>query len=328
MYAVGSTWDSGETITAKNTAGTVIGTLKGGWYGLFDGLSATTNDNLYFHPTATVFFSRSQRWGTDKWVSQPAITAPTLTIDAWRTAHLSNTNNTFSNKTVDNRSALIVGAYDTRKPLVSILADSVKLSENTPATTAFTVHRVSAFGYASPLTVSYSIRRNAGDAESGVDFEPLSGTLTIPAGERSAKISIKPKLDSQVEPSEAIALLLKTDDNNYVVANSLATLSLTDATITSLDSFAASADLKMTIYPNPLNSDEVLFSLTGFDKNESIVLFINDLSGREMYRTTVQAASQPESRLSIQRNLFSSGTYIVKAVNKKGVVLIQKLVVR
>ncbi|AEI48339.1 right-handed parallel beta-helix repeat-containing protein [Runella slithyformis] len=328
MYAVGSNWDSGETITAKNSNGTVIATFKGGWYGLFDGMSGTTNDNRYYHPSSIAFFSRSQRWGTDKWVSQVANTTPTLTLDAWRNAHLSNSNNTFANKAVDSRSTLVTSTYDEALPLVSIIADSVKISENSPTAKAFTVHRVAINGYANPLTVNYTLRANTGDATNGTDFETLSGTITIPAGARSATISITPKTDSNPEATETIALLLNTTANNYVVANPLATISLVDATITSIDDLKNASEKKLIIFPNPLSDRDLSIALRGLESNESVNVSIIDVSGKLIYQINVKSQNNGiETMIKVKKSFFTEGIYIVKSQSDKGLRLEQKLVV-
>lgn len=103
LFAVGSTWDSKETLTAKNSLGVEVATFKGGWYAFFDGISETTNDNHYYAPTANAFPSRDQRWGTDKWIKQPELTDPKLTLEGWRKAH--------APRPVDSRSKLTIGSY-------------------------------------------------------------------------------------------------------------------------------------------------------------------------------------------------------------------------
>jgi hypothetical protein len=328
MYAVGSNWDSGETITAKNSNGTVIATFKGGWYGLFDGMSGTTNDNRYYHPSTLAFFSRSQRWGTDKWISQVANTTPSLTLEAWRNAHLNNTNNTFANKAIDTRSILVTSMYDENISLVSIIADSAKISENSSITKAFTIHRVAINGYANPLTVNYTIRTNTGDATNGIDFETLSGTVTIPAGERSTTISITPKTDSNPEATENIALILNTNANNYVVANPLVTISLVDATITSIDDLKNATEKKLIIFPNPLSERDLSIALRGLENNESVNVSIIDVSGKLIYQTNVKCQNNGnETMIKVKKSFFNEGVYIVKSQSEKGLFLEQKLVV-
>ncbi len=231
LYAVGSAGDSFPTI-AVSSGGTVIATIKGSWFAFFDGMSGTTNDNRYFYPSATAFFNRSQRWGTSQWFTNNASRpgTPTLDLAAWRSAHLTNPNNLFADKSVDSRSTLTIGAYDETKPLVAITANVTTLAENAAAASAFTVTRVSALGYTAPLAVTYTLRANAGDATNGTDIETLSGTVTIPAGERSATITVTPKTDALVEAAEPLVLVL-ADPGTYVTAgNTTATLTLQDTT--------------------------------------------------------------------------------------------------
>ena len=56
-----------------------------------------------------------------------------------------------------------------------------------------------------PLTVSYHV---IGDAQNGVDFATLPGTVTIPAGANRAALTIQPVDDALVEGIEAFAILL------------------------------------------------------------------------------------------------------------------------
>ncbi|MCU0355739.1 MAG: RICIN domain-containing protein, partial [Cytophagales bacterium] len=238
IYAVASPWDSGETISAQNANGTTIATFKGGWYAMFDALSVTTNDNLYHNPSATAFFNRTQRWGTDRWASQPDVTANTLTLAGWQAAHLNNPNNSFANKAVDSRSRLVTAAYDDAKPLVAVQPLVTSLAENAPSTDAFRISRVSAKGYGSALTVTYTVRTNAGDAANGVDFEALSGSVVIPAGSTSAVMKLKPLTDSLSEGTEKIALVLSTSNQNFAVGNPSASIDLTNSSSPSGSTFS------------------------------------------------------------------------------------------
>ena len=171
---------------------------------MIDGLSGTSDNNLYYSPSATAFLDRSQRWGTDSWTNSSATgypNLPTWTLAGWQSMNLNNANNANTNKAVDANSTLVTSLYDETKPLVAIAANVISLLEtdtNAP-TMAFTVTRVSMGGYANPLTVNYSVRANAGDALNGVDFQTLSGTITIPAGARSATIALMPITDQIVE---------------------------------------------------------------------------------------------------------------------------------
>jgi hypothetical protein len=314
LYAVSSNWDSQETLSPKNDNGTVIGTFKGGWYAFFDGLSGTTNDNLYYSPSTTAFPARSQRWGTDKWTTQPALTALSLTLATWQTAHLNNTNNDFTDKAVDSRSRLLTETYSDTKPLVGIEPLVKSLSEGSSTTNAFSVSRVSVMGYDTPLTVNYTVRANTGDASNGTDFQTLTGTLTIPAGARSAVIALTPKTDATTESTEKIALLLSTTDPNYVVANPLASIDLTDGVSTPLSIAPDLTGKSIDIFPNPVQNSMLSVKLQGFNPQENITVTITDMAGRVVY----QKKQKADNMFDISRVSFKKGRYLLSVKNSEG----------
>ncbi len=78
----------------------------------------------------------------------------------------------------------------------------------------------------SPLAVSYTI---GGTAMNGTDYQSLSGTVTIPAGQSSATISVVPIDDALTENPETVALTL-IDAAGYVLgAQASDTLVLSDS---------------------------------------------------------------------------------------------------
>ena len=240
LYAVGSDWDSGETITVRNSATppVVVAVIKGGWYALWDGMNGTTNDNTYYFRNPAALPARSQRYGANISRTTRPWEQPTLTLAQWRSAHLANTNDVnTADEAVDSRSRLITdtntattdfdGAYDGR-PLVAPVTEVASIRESAGSTHVFTLHRVSPGGYDSALTVNYTLRANAGDATNGTDVASLSGTATIPAGQRSVTVAIDPSGDTLVEGPETLALVV-SDSANYVTAGSAtATATLED----------------------------------------------------------------------------------------------------
>ncbi len=66
-----------------------------------------------------------------------------------------------------------------------------------------------------PLNVFY---RTRGDAASGVDFQPLSGTLTIPAGQSTGKIKVRAFASDQTggDGKRLIIVLKPSPDGSYV----------------------------------------------------------------------------------------------------------------
>lgn len=242
LYAVGSDWDSVESWRPRKRTGTGTdgkGTyafiddnlfLKGGWYGLYDGLSATTNGNSYFYPNTAAFPERGARYGTSASRTTRPYEAPTRTFAQWQADHLANANNAAANRAVDADSRFVQSTYDGR-PMILATAKVASLQENSPATAAFTITRVSPAGYGSALTVNYTVRANTGDATNGSDFATLSGSVTIPANQRSVDISVTPVSDFAVEGNEQIALRLDdlAGSAGYVYAGRRdATVTLTD----------------------------------------------------------------------------------------------------
>ena len=74
------------------------------------------------------------------------------------------------------------------------------------------------------LTVRYKVK---GTAVMGVDYKPLPGTVTIPAGTAKAKIRIKPLNGSPHAGTRKLKLvLLAPDDGSYAVGSGTAKIKL------------------------------------------------------------------------------------------------------
>jgi hypothetical protein len=87
----------------------------------------------------------------------------------------------------------------------------------------FTVKRD---GYLSPdLVVYYNV---SGTATSGLDYAPLSGSVTIPAGASSADIVVTPRDDSLLEGDESVVLTLTNSASYNVGTPGSATLFIKD----------------------------------------------------------------------------------------------------
>jgi Calx-beta domain-containing protein len=95
---------------------------------------------------------------------------------------------------------------------------------------------------AAPLTVAYTI---AGTATSGSDYTALPGSVTIPARQRSATISVRPIDDETLEPSESVIATVAARPSYIVGTASSATVTITDddvlptVTVTATDAAAA-----------------------------------------------------------------------------------------
>ena len=121
----------------------------------------------------------------------------------------------------------INGNLQTPKPLVSVVASDETAHElGDPA--EFTVSRSNTLT-SNDLEVHYTL---SGSATEGEDYETLSGSVIIPAGETSARINIKPLLESPAiadEGHETVSVTLATSDSfDLDVARTEATITLMD----------------------------------------------------------------------------------------------------
>jgi len=94
---------------------------------------------------------------------------------------------------------------DTNRPVVTILASDPEASEIGSDPGAFTVSRTGPTN--NDLTVFYRV---GGTAQPGVDYQPLPGHLTIPAGAVSADVTVTPiaDVDTTFETNETVKVQL------------------------------------------------------------------------------------------------------------------------
>lgn len=83
----------------------------------------------------------------------------------------------------------------------------------------FRVYRTSDAGLSTALTVFYKAKPGATRPKSGVDYQPLSGSVTIPAGATSAKVRVIP-LGSTLDANDSRLKLKLTPDASYNVGGS------------------------------------------------------------------------------------------------------------
>jgi hypothetical protein len=89
---------------------------------------------------------------------------------------------------------------------VSLTSTDLLASEAGPDSASVTVSRTG--GTTASLTVRYSL---GGTAANGVDYQSLSGSVTIPAGASSANIVVRPIDDRVIEVAELVILTLSAD---------------------------------------------------------------------------------------------------------------------
>ena len=74
-----------------------------------------------------------------------------------------------------------------------------------------------------PLTVNYRV---AGGAVAGVDYRPLSGTVTFPAGISRVRIKVRALPDGQADGNKTLKLVLSPDENGTYVVGAPARVNL------------------------------------------------------------------------------------------------------
>jgi hypothetical protein len=108
-------------------------------------------------------------------------------------------------------------------PTVTVAANDANASESGPDTGTFTIGRTGST--ASALTVNYSL---SGTAANGVDYQFLSGSVTIPAGAASANIVVRPIDDRVTEVAELVILTLSADSAYNVSTLNTAIVTILD----------------------------------------------------------------------------------------------------
>ena len=74
-----------------------------------------------------------------------------------------------------------------------------------------------------PLTVNYSV---TGNAVAGTDYDALSGTVTFPANENTAFITVTPRNDTTVEGSETVSVTLQPGAGYSLISTAASTGSI------------------------------------------------------------------------------------------------------
>ena len=147
------------------------------------------------------------------------------------------------------------------------------------------------------LIVNYNI---SGSAESGKDYQNLSGNITIAVGETSTNIVITPIDDAEVETSESIILSLNSNTNYQIGDSDTATINITDNDITTTPVESQTED--NTSEEN--NSESI-----GIDLQTSNNLELNDLR----HQTGTVTTSLEDTRDAVYDNQI--GFYAVNDIN-------------
>ena len=110
-------------------------------------------------------------------------------------------------------SSQLLAQTPTNLPTVSIVALEAMATESGPQPARFLVSRTGPTNQ--PLTVSY---QPSGTAVDGVDYQRLSGKVTIPADTNAAVITVQPIDDALVEVTESVQLRLISSTDPFTIA--------------------------------------------------------------------------------------------------------------
>lgn len=124
-------------------------------------------------------------------------------------------------------------------PTLTVIAADAAASEVGPDPGSFTITR--AGSSSAPVLVNLSM---AGTATATTDYQVISPTVTIPAGERSVSFSVLPLFDAEQETAETVVVALASGTGYVVGTPASASVSIADAplasvTVTTLDAEAS-----------------------------------------------------------------------------------------
>ncbi len=117
----------------------------------------------------------------------------------------------------------VTATFTTALSTVSLMASSPTTSESGAPNGVFTVNRTGSTG--SSLTVNYTV---GGSATNGVDYQTLTGSVVIAAGQSSATITVTPIDDTAVEGNETVVVALSANASYTVGSPNSATVTIVD----------------------------------------------------------------------------------------------------
>jgi uncharacterized protein (DUF1800 family) len=125
----------------------------------------------------------------------------------------------------------LVEVYDltpANPPLVTVVATRASADESGGNPGEFTFYRTGDLTL--PLTVNYTV---GGSAINGLDYPPLLGSITIPAGAASVALALSPNPDVQNEGTDTVTLTIAPHFSYFLGASQLAaTVSIGDSPAT------------------------------------------------------------------------------------------------
>nr|WP_316829064.1 Calx-beta domain-containing protein [Pedobacter miscanthi] len=125
--------------------------------------------------------------------------------------------------TVSNTPATI-NIADNTEAIVTVAATADGAEPSTPGQFTFTLSHIST----TDTQITYTV---SGTATSGTDYSPIGNTVTIPAGQSTATVSVPVLNDNIVEGTETVILTMNATTNNgsIIASTTPATVNITDS---------------------------------------------------------------------------------------------------
>jgi hypothetical protein len=112
---------------------------------------------------------------------------------------------------------------ETNRPVIGIAASSPECVEDS-STGLFTISRLGGAANLA-ITVNYAL---SGTGVSGTDFQPLSGSVLLPANQSSVSIPLVPIPDTAAEPDKTVTVTLSSDPAYDIGPGNEATITILD----------------------------------------------------------------------------------------------------
>jgi hypothetical protein len=217
-----------------------------GWQQFFDTLSSATGNNDYYYSGSTDGVTALTPQ------PQPASTLAFYTRDQQLTQTLANWKTLHASRGADQDSRWIT-SYN-GQPLVAVEAVAAYRQETGGTVDGWIVRRV-ARDFSTALTVSLS---SGGTATPGVHYQPLPGSVVIPAGSREVVVPFTPIITGQSYGELTVALVIASS-SAYVAPSNSASFILEDATSAGLPRITVTATAPIASETGPTAGE---FTLT------------------------------------------------------------------
>jgi subtilase family serine protease/subtilisin family serine protease len=212
-------------------------------------------------------------------------------------------------------------------PVAKVMAGDAVATEAGPTPGSFTIARTGATD--AELVVKFSV---AGTATPGSDYEPIAGSVTIPAGSATATIPVNPIDDPEQERDETVILTIETDSAYIVSASDTATVTiqsdeLLSDLVVSISSAPATAGAGQTIAVGETTRNQGAGpagpSLTRFFLSLNSTLDAGDglLGVREIAALPAGASSSASTSVAIPEGTATGSWYLIVKADSDDVVV-------